>query len=236
MALLISGCGGSLAMAGQDQAGGTNRDFGSFAFAGPLAAYGATTAVDVTQNGGVVGNLETRFFGPDAEEIAGPFYINAGSVGAQVGISGVTAAKRQPPFASGGGGTISSRMPDPDMATFEHLARKAMAALPLPFREYLDGIRVCVEEYADRETLDALDINDPSDLTGLYHGRPLSEQSIWVSGELPPVICLYRQPLLREWRETAVRLEDLVRHVVIHEVGHHFGLSDEEMEAIEDAA
>jgi predicted Zn-dependent protease with MMP-like domain len=126
-------------------------------------------------------------------------------------------------------------MPDPDTATFEHLARKAMAALPSPFREHLDGIRVRVEEYADRETLDALDIDDPRDLTGLYHGRPLDEQSIWVSGELPPVISLFRQPLLREWRETGVGLEELITHVVVHEVGHHFGLSDEEMEAIEDA-
>lgn len=126
-------------------------------------------------------------------------------------------------------------MPDPDTATFEHLARKAMAALPSPFREHLEGIRVRVEEYADRETLDALDIDDPRDLTGLYHGRPLDEQSIWVSGELPPVISLFRQPLLREWRETGVGLEELITHVVVHEVGHHFGLSDEEMEAIEDA-
>lgn len=127
-------------------------------------------------------------------------------------------------------------MTDPDTATFERLARRAMAALPAQFREHLDGVRICVEEFADRETLDALGIDDPWDLTGLYHGRPMDEQSIWVSGEMPPVISLYRQPLLDEWRETGVRLEDLVTHVVVHEVGHHFGLSDEEMERIEDAA
>ncbi len=127
-------------------------------------------------------------------------------------------------------------MTDPDTAEFERLARQAMAALPAQFREHLDGVLIRIEEFADDETLDALGIDDPWDLTGLYHGRPLDEQSIWVSGEMPPVISLYRQPLLDEWRETGVRLEDLVTHVVVHEVGHHFGLSDEEMEAIENAA
>ena len=123
----------------------------------------------------------------------------------------------------------------PDTATFERLARQAMAALPAQFRAHLDGVRVRIEEFADRETLDALDIADRWGLTGLYHGRPLDEQSVWISGEMPPVISLYRQPLLAEWRETGVELEDLVTHVVVHEVGHHFGLSDEEMEAIERA-
>lgn len=126
-------------------------------------------------------------------------------------------------------------MSDPDTATFERLARKAMAALPSPFREHLDGIVVRIEEFADDETLEALDIADPWDLSGLYHGRPMSEQSVWTSGEMPPVISLFRQPLLAEWRETGVGLEELVSHVVVHEVGHHFGLSDEDMEAIENA-
>jgi predicted Zn-dependent protease with MMP-like domain len=79
-------------------------------------------------------------------------------------------------------------------------------------------------------------MDDPWGLTGLYHGRPISEQSIWSSGDLPPVISLYRQPLLEEWTETGVSLDDLVTHVVVHEVGHHFGLSDDEIYAIEDDA
>lgn len=123
----------------------------------------------------------------------------------------------------------------PDAATFERLARQAMAALPARFREHLDGVRIRIEEFADDETLDALGIEDAWDLTGLYHGRPLDEQSIWVS-EMPAVISLFRQPLLAEWCETGVGLADLVTHVVVHEVGHHFGLSDEEMHAIEDQA
>lgn len=127
-------------------------------------------------------------------------------------------------------------MSDPDAATFEHLARHAVAALPEQFREHLDGVRVRIEEFADAETLDELGLDNVWELTGLYHGRPWGEQSVWDSGELPPVITLYRRPLLRELRETGVGLEALVTHVVVHEVGHHFGLSDEEMEAIEDAA
>ena len=122
----------------------------------------------------------------------------------------------------------------PDAATFDRLARAAILRLPAPFREHLDGVVVRIEEFADEETLHTLGLADRWELTGLYQGRPLGEQSIWTTGELPPIISLYRQPLLAEWRETGVDLEDLVTHVIVHEVGHHFGLSDEEMAAIED--
>lgn len=122
----------------------------------------------------------------------------------------------------------------PDAATLERLAQVAMASLPDDFRRHLEDVIVRVEEFADREVLDEFGMDDPYELTGLYHGRPLDEQSIWESGNLPPMISLYRQPLLREWRETGVELEALVMHVVVHEVGHHFGLSDEEMAAIEE--
>ena len=77
-------------------------------------------------------------------------------------------------------------------------------------------------------------IDDAWDLTGLYHGRPLSEQSVWETGDMPPMITLYRAPLLAEMRESGVALADLVNHVVIHEIGHHFGLSDDDMHRLED--
>ena len=93
--------------------------------------------------------------------------------------------------------------------------------------------RIRVEEFADSGTLRAVGLNDPWELTGLYQGRPLSEQSIWSTGDLPSIISLFRRPLLNEWRETGVALEDLVTHVIVHEVGHHFGLSDDQMHAIE---
>lgn len=125
---------------------------------------------------------------------------------------------------------------EPDAAEFEAMAYAAFARIPSPFADHLSGILVRVEEFADSETLEALGIECRWGLTGLYHGRPLDEQSIWSSGDLPPVITLYRRPLLREWTETGVKLDDLIAHVVIHEVGHHFGLSDEEMHALEQQA
>lgn len=127
-------------------------------------------------------------------------------------------------------------MADPDAATFERLAHQALAALPPEFRAHLDGVVLRVDEFADAETLADMGIGDRWELTGLYHGRPLDEESIWDSGQFRPIIHLYRQPLLAEWRETGVDLKALVTHVVVHEVGHHFGLSDDEMHALEDGA
>ncbi len=121
----------------------------------------------------------------------------------------------------------------PGPAQFEALAHSAFARIPEPFAQHLEGITVHIEEFADAQTLEALGLEDPFELGGLYHGHPMGEESIWVSGEFRPRITLYRQPLLAEWCETEVTLEDLVTHVVVHEVGHHFGLSDEDMHALE---
>ncbi|HEY0960613.1 MAG TPA: metallopeptidase family protein [Novosphingobium sp.] len=124
--------------------------------------------------------------------------------------------------------------PQPDAAVFEELAYRALDHLPARFREYLGDVVIRIEEFADREALEAVGLDDRWELTGLYHGRPLGEQSIWSSGEMPPMILLYRAPLLRECRETGVDLADLITHVVVHEVGHHFGLSDDDMHRIEE--
>jgi len=121
----------------------------------------------------------------------------------------------------------------PDAAAIHALASAAFARIPEPFARHLAGIRVTVEEFADEATLDTLGIEDAWELTGLYHGRSMDRESVWSSGEMPPVITLYRQPLLAEWCETGVALGDLVAHVIVHEVGHHFGLSDDQMHALE---
>jgi predicted Zn-dependent protease with MMP-like domain len=121
----------------------------------------------------------------------------------------------------------------PAAEEIEKLARSAFARIPEPFAVHLDGIRIVIEEFADEETLSAVGLDDPWELTGLYHGRPMDQESVWSSGEMPAVITLFRQPLLAEWCETGVSLEELVTHVVIHEVGHHFGLSDADMHALE---
>ncbi|MEI9850349.1 MAG: metallopeptidase family protein [Sphingomonas sp.] len=129
---------------------------------------------------------------------------------------------------------MSGQAPDADL--IERLARAALARIPEPFAAHLADVVLIVEDLADDETLDALGIEDPYDLTGLYHGRPLGEKSSLDSGALPDRIHLYRRAILDEWAATGVRLDDLVWHIVVHEVGHHFGLSDDDMHALEDAA
>ena len=124
----------------------------------------------------------------------------------------------------------------PDAAHLERLAERAIAALPAPFRAHLEDVVLRIEDFADEETLKQMEIEDPFELTGLYTGRPIGEQSSMLSGELPAMIHLYRRPLLDEWADTGVALEDLITHVIVHEVGHHFGFSDDDMHAIEDAA
>ena len=124
----------------------------------------------------------------------------------------------------------------PDAATIERLAEEAIARLPETFRRHLSGVVLRIEEHADDEVLDQLGIEDVFELTGLYSGRSLDKQDSWVSGELPPMIHLYRRPLLDEWAETGVSLEALITHVIIHEIGHHFGFSDAQMHAIEEQA
>lgn len=121
----------------------------------------------------------------------------------------------------------------PDAAAIERLADAAIAALPARFRAHLEGVVLRVEEFADDETLAEMGIEDAFELTGLYSGRSLDKQDSWTSGELPPMIHLYRRPLLDEWADTGVALEDLITHVIVHEVGHHFGFSDDDMHAIE---
>ncbi len=136
------------------------------------------------------------------------------------------------------GSRMSGQAPThaPDAARIEALARAALARIPEPFAAHLADVVLIVEEFADDETLDALGIEDPFDLTGLYHGRPIGEKSAFDSGALPDRIHLYRRPILDEWVDSGVTLEALVSHVVVHEVGHHFGLSDDDMHALEDSA
>ena len=124
----------------------------------------------------------------------------------------------------------------PDAAEIERLAEAAIARLPERFRHHLANVVLRIEDYADDEVLESLGIEDAFELTGLYSGRSLDKQDSWISGELPAMIHLYRRPLLDEWAETGVSLEALITHVIVHEVGHHFGFSDAQMHAIEEQA
>jgi predicted Zn-dependent protease with MMP-like domain len=127
--------------------------------------------------------------------------------------------------------------PAPSADEMEAMARAALARLPAQFAAHLGDVVVLVEEFADEETLAGLGIEDPFELTGIYEGLPLHEKSIGHSGALPDRIRLFRQPILDDWIERGDEtLEHLVAHVLVHEVGHHFGLSDEAMHALEEAA
>jgi len=121
----------------------------------------------------------------------------------------------------------------PDAAAIEALARRAMARLPEAFARHLDGVVLQIAEFPEDDVLDEMGIDSPYDLLGLYTGRPIGQKSVSDVAPLPDMIHLYRRPLLDEWIETGESLEALVTHVLVHEVGHHFGLSDADMEAIE---
>jgi predicted Zn-dependent protease with MMP-like domain len=122
----------------------------------------------------------------------------------------------------------------PGAGDVEAMARAALAGLPPSFAAAAADLVLIVEEFADDETLQALGIDDPLELTGVYEGVPLHDKSIAASGALPDRIRLFRRAILDEWVAGGEDLEHLVAHVVIHEVGHHFGLSDEAMHALED--
>ena len=125
--------------------------------------------------------------------------------------------------------------PPPSADEIEAIARRALDALPQPFLQHLKDVVLLIEDFADDATLDAMGIEDPFDLTGIYEGVPLTDKSVEQSGTLPDRIRLFRRPILDEWACGDDTLEHLVAHVLIHEVGHHFGLSDDDMHALEES-
>jgi predicted Zn-dependent protease with MMP-like domain len=125
--------------------------------------------------------------------------------------------------------------PSPGAEEIEALARRALDALPRPFADSLNDVVLLVEEFADEPTLRSLGIEDPFELSGVYEGIPLTEQSVDQSGTMPERVRLFRMPILDEWAAGDETLEHLVAHVLIHEIGHHFGLSDAAMHALEES-
>jgi predicted Zn-dependent protease with MMP-like domain len=121
----------------------------------------------------------------------------------------------------------------PSLEEIEAIAREALRNLPTMFAAHLGDVVLQVEDLADEDLLRDLDIDHPLDHTGVYEGVPIGERSSLVSGTMPDRIRLFRRAILDEWIESGESLEHLVRHVLVHEVGHHFGLSDEAMHALE---
>jgi predicted Zn-dependent protease with MMP-like domain len=125
----------------------------------------------------------------------------------------------------------------PSLDDIAAIAEAAFAELPEAFRKLAGEVLVRVEDFAEEAVLDDLGIEDAFELTGLYHGLDLSRRSVLDPAPHPPMVFLYRRPILDEWAERGdVTLEMLVTHVLVHEIGHHFGLSDAQIEAIEQAA
>lgn len=113
------------------------------------------------------------------------------------------------------------------------LAERALADIPAALRARVRGVGIVVEELPDDATLDEMGIDSPWDLTGLYRGVPLTRRSVSDTGTMPDMIVLYRQPILLEWVEAGETLPALVRSVLIHEIAHHFGFSDDDIERLE---
>ena len=125
----------------------------------------------------------------------------------------------------------------PSLAELERLADEAFAHLPEGFRRLCEGVAIRVEDFPDDETLREMELESPFDLLGLFRGVGLAQGGGSLqSGQFPNMIWLYRRPLLDYWAEHEETLGHLVSHVLIHEIGHHFGLSDDDMDAIEAAA
>ena len=122
----------------------------------------------------------------------------------------------------------------PSLDEFAALAEAALAGLPDQFRELAGEVEMWVMEFAEDEVLKELQIEDPFELTGLYQGSDLTRRSSLDPAPMPSMLFLYRRPILDEWCERGdVTLGELIGHVLVHEIGHHFGLSDEDIERIE---
>lgn len=124
----------------------------------------------------------------------------------------------------------------PTLDEIDAIARGAMARLPDLFRRHIGDVVLRVEDFPTDEQLEAVGIDSPYELSGLYTGIAVGEKSVDHSGTMPDMVHLFRVPLLLEWAEEGETLEHLITHVIVHEIGHHFGLSDEAMHAIEEAA
>ncbi len=133
---------------------------------------------------------------------------------------------------------MMSGLPSPETGAeeMEAIARDEIARMPEELQAHLGNVVIRVEDFADREVLDSLGIPDPWNLSGLYQGVALPHQSALDVRQEMDMIFLYRRPILAESATTGVALETLVRHVLVHEVGHHFGFSDEDMHRLEDDA
>jgi predicted Zn-dependent protease with MMP-like domain len=124
----------------------------------------------------------------------------------------------------------------PSLAELETMAHQVFERLPKRFRDLCEGVIIRVDDFPTDEVLDEMDAESEFDLLGLFQGTGLPHQSVHDVARLPNMVWLYRRPILDYWAEHEEALGDVVRHVLIHEIGHHFGLSDDDMADIEHGA
>ncbi|MBT4906595.1 MAG: metallopeptidase family protein [Rhodospirillaceae bacterium] len=121
----------------------------------------------------------------------------------------------------------------PDLADIERLARNAFNTIPEILKSKVTDVVIRIDDFPDEATCRGMGLQSPFELLGLYRGVPLNEKSVADAPQALDTIFLYRRPLLDYWCETSEDLTQLVRHVLIHEIGHHFGFSDDDMERLE---
>src|ERR1700736_2462521 len=129
----------------------------------------------------------------------------------------------------------SSKLTPPGLADLEALAQRALATIPDELKRHLGPVVIRLEDFPDEETEEAMGLESPFGLLGLYRGVALPHKSVSSTSATIDMIFLYRRPILDYWCETGEDLTHVVRHVLIHEIGHHFGFSDDDMESIERA-
>jgi predicted Zn-dependent protease with MMP-like domain len=133
-------------------------------------------------------------------------------------------------------GTDWSNLEAPTLEEFETIAHAAYLRLPGRFRALTGDLLIRIEDFPTDEVLDAMGIDSPFDLLGLYSGVDLARKSVMDVTSLPDMVFLYRRPILDYWSEHEETLGHIITHVLVHEIGHHFGLSDADMEHIESEA
>jgi predicted Zn-dependent protease with MMP-like domain len=124
----------------------------------------------------------------------------------------------------------------PSLADIDEMARAALESLPEPLKQFTAGVVLQVVDFPDDEICQEMELESPFDILGLYQGISIGEKRMEASGSLPDMVFLYRRPILDYWCETGEDLNHVVRHVLIHEIGHHFGFSDDDMESLEEQA
>lgn len=122
----------------------------------------------------------------------------------------------------------------PSLDQIEILAREALDSLPEEFRALTGDLLFLVQDFPDDEVVKDMELENPYEILGLFYGHDLAERDGALQPSSPTMIFLYRRPILDYWAEEGESLDHIVRHVLVHEIGHHFGLSDEQMEAIEE--